>query len=267
MLNRVRSIEASATGRACTIMALLVWLSVALPAQHRDSLRSNFYRDSAETSLAPDSAASSALLETIAAGLTELEPRIGIEIVAPVAVDPRAFTESGRLTLLRILQSVSTMAGIEYYSASRDEMRVFYHESYRVESAGDRARLDDPRPTRIPARETIFVYQRDGSFGRNVQRITYLTSDDAILMVTENVSTMSYNLIPLVAPGALRTYVLVQQDEASGHLVFYGNLGVHVPFLFGMEDRARASFLNRIVALQQWFVARLRDEGLAADES
>jgi hypothetical protein len=250
--------------RIAIIVILVAVAAIIAPvAQEHDDSRlpggqTNFYTDSVQTRLAPDHP----FTRTIADDLERLDPRVGIEIVVPVPVVDRAFTETGMLELYNILRRVSTMEGIEYYSASRDEMRIFYHESYAIDGPDGEERIDDPVVTAIPDRDTIHVFQRDGSFGKNVQRLDYVARDDAFLVTMTNTTTMIYKVVPLVSPENLQTFLLILPRPDEGVIEFYGNLGVRVPGLFGMKDRARDSFYNRIVALHDWFVGELVAAGL-----
>lgn len=218
----------------------------------------NFYVDDVVVDLAP----SGDFTDMIVDELTDLDPRVGIEIAIPIAVSDRAFTEDGILTVYNILRSVSTMEGIEYYSASRGRMRTFYHESYAIAGPDDEARIPDPVVDTIPRVDTIYVRQRDGSFGTNVQEITYRAADSTFFLSMVNTTTMVYKVVPLVTPGNLQTFLVITPRPEDGTIEFYGNLGVRVPALFGMRERARDSFYNRIVALHDWFSRELAAAGL-----
>jgi hypothetical protein len=220
---------------------------------------SSFYRNEVRLDLAPDSP----FLPEIREELGSLAPRVGIEISLSIPVTPEAFTEEGLVRIHNILRSPSTMKGIEYYSASRGEMRTFYSESYAVTGPDGNEAIPDPVVTRIPPRSTVWAFQEDGSFGRNVQRIEYTFGEEQFLMTITNETTMVYKIVPLVRPGNLKTFLIVQPDPESGTITFYGNLAVRVPGMFGMEDRARDSFFNRIVALHDWFSQELTRTGLA----
>jgi hypothetical protein len=220
---------------------------------------SSFYRDAVRLDLAPNSP----FLPEIRDNLESLSPRVGIEISLSIPVRPEAFTEEGLVRIYNILRSPSTMQGIEYYSASRGEMRTFYSESYAVAGPDGDERIPDPVVSAIPPRSTVWAFQEDGSFGRNVQRIDYTYEEAQFLMTITNETTMIYKIVPLVRPGNLRTFLIVQPDPQSGTITFYGNLAVRVPGMFGMEDRARDSFFNRIVALHDWFSQELVRAGLA----
>ncbi len=154
------------------------------------------------------------------------------------------------------------MEGLEYYSASRERMRIFYEESYVVDGPERRNRISDPFVTEVPREDRIYAFQKDSSFGENVQKIDYLRSDGEILLSMENTTTMVYKFVPLVTPGNLKTFILIRPDSDEGVIEFYGNLGIRVPALFGLQERARDSFYNRVVALYGWFVRELTAEGL-----
>jgi hypothetical protein len=220
---------------------------------------SSFYRNEVRMTLAP----ASPFLPEIRDTLESLDPRVGIEISLSIPVTSEAFTEEGLVRIYNILRSLSTMEGIEYYSASRGEMRTFYSESYAVAGPDGNDAIPDPVVTAIPPQSTVWAFQEDGSFGRNVQRIDYTFAEEQFLMTITNETTMVYKIVPLVRQGNLKTFLVVQPDRDSGTITFYGNLAVRVPGMFGMEDRARDSFFNRIVALHDWFSQELTRAGLA----
>ncbi|MFP3959295.1 MAG: DUF6675 family protein [Spirochaetaceae bacterium] len=188
--------------------------------------------------------------------LRAMEPKIGVEALFLVEEHVEEETEKERdRALYNIFRAVSTMEGIEYYSASRERMRTFYHESYAVEDPESREPLSDPVVTEVPEEERIYVYQRDSSFGRNVYRVDYVRDGDAYLMSMTNLTRMYYGVLPVVAPENLEIHLTVMETE-EGYL-FYGACGVRVISLFGMQDRARDSFYNRIEALYRWFRSRV----------
>ncbi len=251
-----------AIARFFILTLLSFWLSFPVSPSTPDRLpqgRTSFYTNSVRIELAPSSPLTSRIDEELGA----LQPRVGIEISVPLGVNESAFTDAGRLKLYNILRSISTMEGIEYYSASRERMRIFYEESYAIDDPDDRNRIPDPVVTWIPSRDRLYVFQKDSSFGSNVQRIDYLRGGNDFLLIMENITTMVYKVVPLVTPGNLKTFVLIRPHPDEGVIEFYGNIGVRVPALFGMQDRARDSFYNRIVALHDWFVQEISAAGLA----
>ncbi len=208
----------------------------------------HFYREEARLTLAPEAFGWREARERI----REFGPKIGVEALFlmpyPAALETAPDPE---LEIYNILRSVATMEGIEYYSASRERMRIFYIDSYAVENPDSRRRRPDPLVSSIPAEDSIYVYQRDSSFGRNVHRITYRYTEGAYQVRMTNLTRMFYGILPLVAEENLDVYLtIIPVDDG---IVFYGNSAVRVIGLFGMEDRARNSFYNRIKALYDWF--------------
>ncbi len=195
-------------------------------------------------------------LGTIRRSLEELEPRMAVETVFVTEL-PTGFPQGreGDLALYNLLRRVSTMTGIEYYSASRSRMRVFYHESYAIDDIDRRLRQPDPVVRTIPNRDSILVFQRDSSFGENVHELEYRYRANNIYISMVNRTLMWYGIIPAIAADKLQVHLWVQRHGNT--VVFYGNTGVAVPSLFGIETRAHDSFHNRLIALFNWFEDQL----------
>ena len=239
-----------------SLEATMAALIPGLTAQELDVLISegettNMYEAPAAPRLAP------AFAGAVAADLAALEPGLGVELVAlhrkPGAAslpDERIFT---------ILQSISTMAGIEYYSASRGYIRTLFYESYVIDNPDDRNRLSDPVWQVAPDHDQLYIYQRDSSFGKNTLRVDYRTEGDAILLTMRNLTRMLYRgIVPAVGPERLMIHLVVM--PLGDYLLVYGSSGADPISLLGMEERARTSFYNRIVALRDWFLDRLETE-------
>lgn len=178
-----------------------------------------------------------------------IEPTIGIEVLflmenrKGVGIDPELFTT---------MHAISTMEGLEYYSASRERMRTLFLESWAIDDPENERRIADPTFGTVPPRSSLYIRQRDASFGTNVSRLDYETNARAIKLSMTNLSRMSYRgVVPAVAPEALSLNLVVV--PLGDHLLFYGS-SVARPFsLLGMQDRVQRSFYNRLVALHDWF--------------
>ena len=65
--------------------------------------------------------------------------------------------EKTKLALYNTLRSVSTLEGTEYFSASRDEMRTLFVESWMIKDLdSEKEKLSDPVVTTIPGRDSFF---------------------------------------------------------------------------------------------------------------
>jgi hypothetical protein len=196
---------------------------------------------------------------SIRAALAAEKPNLIVEALylyrRPRPADPQAELRSLYGTLL----SISSLEGIQYWSASRQKMRTFYAESYRIDDPKAKRRLPDLTPPAtgpLPGTATCYALQRDLTFGSNVYRYDYVTSPDGILLESTNMTSMNYLAMPLMAPGGLKVRLLVvQTDEA---ILFYVASGANAPSLGIIRDKVEESITNRAIALYKWFEARQR---------
>jgi hypothetical protein len=190
--------------------------------------------------------------------LTAEKPSILVEAVfsLPRARLPGAAAKAVELaSVYGILRSLGSLQGIEYYSASRKAMRTLYAESWIVDGPESKTRLSDPAPPlpgSLPATASQFAFQRDLSFGSNTYRYDYAALAGAITVKSSNLTRMSYGIVPVLAPGALTTRLLViQADDA---ILFYAVSGASAPGIF--RGKLEESFANRAEALFRWFSAK-----------
>ena len=170
------------------------------------------------------------------------------------AAEGKGWSDAERTTVFNLLQSLSTLSGTEYFSASRGQMRVFYESSYVVDGAGGSAVLPDPVVSEVPARSTLYAVQKDLSFGENRYRYDYAASDADISFVQTNLTTMSYGIVPVLGKEKLRTMVLVT-DTDEGY-VLYAVSAARAALVPGLGEKIRNSFSNRADAIYRWFSNR-----------
>lgn len=200
--------------------------------------------------LLPTSAGSDAIRSALAAD----KPNLIIEALyayrRPHPTDPQAELRGIYGTLL----SISSLEGIQYWSASRQKMRTLYAESFRIDDPKARHRLADltvPASGPLPQASGCYAFQRDLTFGSNVYRYDYAASTDGILLEIVNMTSMNYLAVPLMAPGGLKVRLLViQTDEA---LLFYVASGANAPSLGVIRNKVEESITNRAIALYKWF--------------
>lgn len=218
----------------------------------REGELTRFFNDEESPALVPRTSLRSQVRQDI----ENMKLLIGVE--ALFAFDPPAAlsreAERDRY-IYNVLRSVSTLEGIQYYSASRKRMRTFFYESYAIAEPGSREPLPDPIVREIPRKDAITVFQRDSSMGANVSRLTYRYTGDAVAISIENLTMMHYYLVPLVAPGNLHMHLMVIPGDEQ--FLFYGVCGVRAHNFLGLAQRKRASFYNRIKAMYAWFVDEL----------
>ncbi|MDR1868685.1 MAG: hypothetical protein LBQ82_01725 [Treponema sp.] len=164
------------------------------------------------------------------------------------------WTEEQRTSLFNHLLSMSTLTGIEYYSASRQTMRTFYESSVVIDGPSTKKPLPDPVFSQPPAKYTLFARQKDLTFGDNIYRYDFISSQDALIFSQENLTAMVAGIIPAVGKNKLRS-VLAVIDCGDSLLIYAVSMAkaVSVP---GMGDRIGNSFGNRAEAVLKWFIGK-----------
>ncbi|MBN2443293.1 MAG: hypothetical protein JXJ04_18170 [Spirochaetales bacterium] len=190
--------------------------------------------------------------------IKEIDPTIGVEIIFHYTKTNNLSDDTHKnfVTVYNILQSISTLKGIEYYSASRKRMRVFYKDAYVIESVDNKQRKDDPVYETIPEQSELFSYFKDSSFGNYVGHIEYFYDKNTFLMEIENSTQIWYTFIPMVDPGNLKSYIIV--IPIGNEIFFYGYSCLRTINIFNMAETRIDSFYNRIKALYNWFQPRYK---------
>ena len=196
------------------------------------------------------------LKNTILQELADLKPTMSVEVITRHEAGlGNLQSEGGRLSLYNTLRSISTMEGIEYFSASRNRMRTLFRKSYVIDSPENKQKLPDPLTDHIPAYSKIYIYQHDLTFGKNINSVEYFAYGDHLIMKISNLNPMRYFFIPMVKTGNIINYFIFMPQEKD--LLIYGLSSVHSLSFFGLEKRKEASFYNRIKAISSWLLATL----------
>jgi hypothetical protein len=188
----------------------------------------------------------------------QLKPSIIVENLyifrKPDAKTGKAWTEEEQLQLFNNIRAISTLTGIEYYSASRKQMRTFYEYSYVIDNPEAKRAIQDPIVRVLPMETTLFARQKDLTFGDNVYRYDYKTTNNSLLFIQTNMTTLSYGIIPLVQKENLKSLIaIIDVDEG---LLLYAGTFAKASTIPGVEGKIKDSFSNRTEAIYKWFVSK-----------
>jgi hypothetical protein len=194
--------------------------------------------------------------DRVARRIAELDATVGVEMI--VSYRPASGPPGGdRRTIYNALHAVSSLEGIEYFSASRGRMHTFFYDASFVESADGGARLPDPLLDEAPQpglSERRYASFEDATFGRYVVEVAYEVGESSFVLGLTNAGTIRKMLIPFVQPGALLSTIVVVPLEDQ--IVVYGVSCVRALNVLGLvERRGEDSFTNRLAALMSWFRA------------
>lgn len=217
--------------------------------------RQSYKEGGADFSLFPRTELGSALKET---WTEEKEPVFVSEslflIEKPEGSNPE---ELDTELVSRIMRSISSMEGIQYYSHSDKRTKTLYTKSYTIDNPDDGNRIPD-RLDGSADNLSVYAFQEDGSFGKNYYRIDYRQRENEVTMVIRLVEPLKFGILTAVKANNLVFNIDIL--DKGQYLVMYVGAKVNFPALSIFESRLSNSFGSRIIALHGWF----RDSYLAA---
>jgi hypothetical protein len=117
-------------------------------------------------------------------------------------------------------------------------------------------RVSDPVFDSLPEEGSFFTYQEDTSFGKNIYRTYFRTSVDHLWVRTENVTPITFLLVPVIPAGGFVSFTLL--IPAGEELLFYGVALLRTTFPIGDRDSRTDSLTNRVMAISDWLTGILR---------
>jgi hypothetical protein len=185
----------------------------------------------------------------------ELDPGIMVETLylykKPAGSGKSAWTEAERIRLYNEVLALSTLTGLQYYSASRQAMRTFYESSQVIDNPSAKKVIADPVYQVPPYKLIVYARQKDLTFGDNTYQYDYYSFPDAMVFVQQNLTSMTYGIIPAVGKNRLRSAVAI--IDAGDYILVYAASMAKAASLPGMKERVGNSFSNRAGAILNWF--------------
>ena len=180
---------------------------------------------------------------------------VAVEILMALELSPQLSNTMSdtelELHIFNALHRVSTLSGLQYFSPSRGEMVTFYINTSVVNRKDGITVLPDPVFPRLQESYKFVVRLEDGSFGSNLYEVH--TSPGTIRI--QNISTMFYGILPIAGPDDLEIQLSVYKE--GDYLLFYALSSIYALDIFGIHERIRDGFYNRMVALYNWFIRTL----------
>ena len=199
--------------------------------------------------------------DSISAKVKDWGPTMGAELLR-IIHGPGIEMDSptGLLGLYNALHAVSTMKGMTYWSVTRGKQHVLFLQSYAISSPSSPDRQPDPVFTEMPAAtQEVFTFQEDTSFGKNTYSEQFTALTDHLLVKTENLSAITFLLVPIIQPHGLVSQVVVVPSGKD--VLFYGFACIRTGMPLGDRESRVQSLENRLVALADWLSTRLALQG------
>jgi len=251
----------------CALRVFSVPFESLIPPVYADRLRSNG-EILIETQLSNPAPRllpqNSGLRQFVSNAMGALNPNMLVEALylykkpAPFHTESSSWDAGQRTGVFNQMTALSTLTGIQYFSASRNAMRVFYEQSAVIDSPTTKKPLPDPVYPSPPASLTLYARQKDLTFGDNVYRYEYASAGDAIFFTQENITALNYGIIPAIGRGNLRSVLAV--IDCGDSILIYAVSMAKAASVPGMQSRVGNSFTNRAEAVLKWFTGRLDSE-------
>ncbi|MDR3311937.1 MAG: hypothetical protein LBS64_02245 [Spirochaetaceae bacterium] len=149
----------------------------------------------------------------------------------------------------RIVQSLSTMEGIRYFSHRRNREMVLYSRCCTVDGPETRRRIPDFYDT-APGNSRHYLLE-DSSFGECLYRAEYRETGSQVEMTAVNVSALKYGIFTGVSPEKMTLHLTVR-DLGSDFLV-HALIRAEIRWIPFAGDAVGDSISARLKALVAWF--------------
>jgi len=200
------------------------------------------------------------LRQVVNTAMNNLKPTVLVETLylyhkpQTARTDPSNWDDTQKTGIFNQLLAISSLAGIQYYSASRGTMRTFFETSQVIDNLAAKNPLPDPVFGTLPASVSIYARQKDLTFGDNVYRYNYTILDNCIYFIQENATPLNYGIIPVIGRNNLITIMAI--FDCGDSLLMYAASMAKASSVPGMGDRVSNSFGNRAEAMIRWFTIR-----------
>lgn len=164
-----------------------------------------------------------------------------------VTIAARFRSASDAQGLLHRIGSISQLAGVRYWSTTRQRWRTLILDAYAVSSAQSGQRRVDFQPGEMSEGKVLYFEQTDNLSGKAIYSMRIAAaSPNRIVVEIENVSTIHYLLIPLFHPGELQSIYFLDR-ESNDVWRFYSIVRTGTPSNRLLPSN-ESSAINRAVA-------------------
>ncbi|MBQ0052655.1 MAG: hypothetical protein KBT11_11435 [Treponema sp.] len=151
----------------------------------------------------------------------------------------------------RIIRSISTMKGSEYYSNRHKKWETLYHEAYLVKSKSDKTRIPDDVEGSADGK-TLYCMQDDNSFGKCYYQLDYRQTENEVSVCFNNFEPLKFGPITAAKKDNVKINLVVVDQE--DHYLVYLIVQAYYPRIAFLEEKMIDSFNARVDSIYKWFV-------------
>lgn len=160
----------------------------------------------------------------------------------------------------KVIRSISTMKGTEYYSNRHKKWETLYHEAYLVDSPENKERIPDDTEGSADGK-TLYCMQDDNSFGKCYYSLSYKQRANEVSVCFDNFEPLKFAFITAAKAHNIKIN-LVAVDEGDYFLV-YLMVQAYYPRISMLEEKMIDSFNARVDSIYKWFVKEMGEAAAA----
>ena len=160
----------------------------------------------------------------------------------------------------KVIRSISTMKGTEYYSNRHKKWETLYHEAYLVDSPENKERIPDDTEGSTDGK-TLYCMQDDNSFGKCYYSLTYKQRPNEVSVCFDNFEPLKFAFITAAKAHNVKINLVVI-DEGD-HFLVYLMVQAYYPRISMLEEKMIDSFNARVDSIYKWFVKEMGEAAAA----
>lgn len=155
----------------------------------------------------------------------------------------------------KVIRSISTMKGTEYYSNRHKKWETLYHDAYLVESPKKKVKIPDDKEGSAEGK-ILYCMQDDNSFGKCYYSLEYHERENEVSVCFDNFEPLKFGFITAAKSHNVKINLVVV-DEGDYFLV-YLIVQAYYPRISVLEEKMIDSFNARVNSIYKWFVSQMR---------
>jgi len=181
------------------------------------------------------------------------KPRLTIEKLFYLSKD-KIKKDASIETVSKIVRSISTMKGTDYYSNRHKKWETLYHDSSLVKSPEDKTKIPDDTEGSADGK-TLYCMQDDNSFGKCYYELKYRQLPNEVSVCFDNFEPLKFGFITAAKKHNVKiNLVVVDKGE---YFLIYLVVQAYYPRIAILEEKMIDSFNSRVDSIYKWFVGQM----------
>ena len=168
--------------------------------------------------------------------------------------EPLDFSSLSIEKVSKVIRSISTMKGTEYYSNRHKKWETLYHDAYLVKSPSEKTKIPDDTEGSAEGK-ILYCVQDDNSFGNCYYELQYHERTNEVSVCFDNFEPLKFGFITAAKAHNVKINLVVV-DEGE-HFLVYLMVQAYYPRIAILEEKMIDSFNARVDSIFKWFVAEM----------